>query len=194
MARVASTSGIADPPIGGGCEPGFVDRALGSGFASRPSMATTTLCGVTFDTARTDLRPLPIEPAWIKDGTPVARSLTLSRSPDSLLTAGLWDCTAGQFIWIFRRDEIVHVLEGEVRVHDGDVTHVLVPGCVAYFPHGLETVWEVPTYVKKAFVLRAAPPTPLRRAAAAVKARLASLVRGRNSSIQKPDATHADVC
>jgi EutQ-like cupin domain len=42
-------------------------------------------------------------------------------------------------------------------VHDGETTHVLVAGSVAYFPRGLTTVWEVPTYVKKAFVLRATP-------------------------------------
>jgi uncharacterized cupin superfamily protein len=138
-------------------------------------MITTTLQWATFETARTDLQPLPIDPAWIKEGAPVARSVTLSRSPDSLLTAGLWDCTAGTFTWIFRRDEIVHILEGEVRVHQGNRTVVLIPGTVTYFPRGLETVWEVPTYVKKAFVLRAAPAasaSPLRRVAAAIKSRL----------------------
>jgi uncharacterized protein len=133
------------------------------------------LRGTPFDTSRTDLQPLPIDPSWIKKGAPVARSLTLSRSPDALLTAGLWDCTGGTFTWIFRRDEIVHILEGEVRVHDGGTMHVLIPGCVAYFPRGLETIWEVPTYVKKAFVLRAPPPSPLSRVATALRARLAAL-------------------
>lgn len=135
-------------------------------------MATMTLHGTTFETSRTDLRPLPIDPSWIKTGGPVARSVTLSTSPDGLLTAGLWDCTAGTFTWIFRRDEILHILEGEVRVHDGPTRHVLVPGCVAYFPRGLETIWEVPTYVKKAFALRPAPPSPL--------GQLISSVRGRS--------------
>jgi uncharacterized protein len=140
-------------------------------------METTTLRGATFETSRTDLLPLPIDPSWIKDGAPVARSVTLSKSPDSLLTAGLWDCTAGTFTWIFRRDEIVHVLEGEVRVHVGNTTHVLVPGSVAYFPRGLETIWEVRAYVKKAFVLRAPQTSFLIRAASAVKARIAAIVR-----------------
>jgi uncharacterized protein len=140
-------------------------------------MATMTLCGTTFETSRTDLLPLPIEPGWIKEGAPIARSVTLSRSPDTLLTAGLWDCTAGTFTWIFRRDEIVHILEGEVRVHEGHTTRVLVPGCVAYFPRGLETVWEVPTYVKKAFVLRAPTPSLLGRVMPALKARIGALVR-----------------
>ena len=139
-------------------------------------MATITLHGTTFETSRTDLRPLPIDPSWIKKGDPVARSVTLSKSPDGLLTAGLWDCTAGTFTWIFRRDEIVHILEGEVRVHDGPTRHVLVPGSVAYFPCGLETIWEVPTYVKKAFVLRAAPASPLGRVVSGLRTRVAALL------------------
>jgi uncharacterized protein len=132
----------------------------------------------TFETARTDLLPLPIDPSWIKEGAPVARSVTLSKSPDSLLTAGLWDCTAGTFTWIFGRDEIVHILEGEVRVHDGTKTLVLVPGSVTYFPRGLETVWEVRTYVKRAFVLRAPAASALSQVAVKVKARIAAMVRG----------------
>jgi uncharacterized cupin superfamily protein len=141
-------------------------------------MATMTLQGIAFETSRTDLRPLPIDSSWIKEGAPVARSVTLSKSPDGLLTAGLWDCTAGTFTWIFRRDEIVHIVEGEVRVHDGPTTHVLVPGCVAYFPCGLQTIWEVPAYVKKAFVLRAAPPSALGHLLAGAKTRIGALVRG----------------
>jgi len=140
-------------------------------------MATMSLHGTAFETSRTDLRPLPIDPSWIKTGEPVARSVTLGKSPDGLLTAGLWDCTAGTFTWIFRRDEIVHIVEGEVRVHEGPTTHVLVPGSVAYFPRGLETVWEVPTYVKKAFVLRAPAPSLLDRMTASLRARIAPLVR-----------------
>jgi uncharacterized cupin superfamily protein len=107
-----------------------------------------------FETSRSDLEPQPIEPSWIKEGTPIARATTLSASPDGTLTAGLWDCTAGTFRWIYSVDEIVHILEGEVRVSDGTRTQVLVPGSVAYFPCGLEAVWEVPKYVKKMFILR----------------------------------------
>jgi uncharacterized cupin superfamily protein len=127
---------------------------------------------IAFDTSRTDLAPMPIEPSWIKAGTPVARAIELSRSPDSLLTAGLWDCTAGTFTWIFSTDEIVHILEGEVRVRDGDTTYVLGPGSVAYFPRGLETVWEVPHYVKKSFIHRVPSRPLLQRIAAAVKSRV----------------------
>jgi hypothetical protein len=48
-----------------------------------------TLRCATFEMSRTDLLPLPIDPSWIKEGAPLARSVTLSKSPDSLLTAGL---------------------------------------------------------------------------------------------------------
>ncbi len=136
-----------------------------------------TLRGTVFETSRTDLVPMPINPAWIRAGTPAARAVTLSESPDSRLTAGLWDCTAGTFTWIFSDDEIAHILEGEVRVDDGHTTHVLVAGSVAYFPRGLETVWEVRHYVRKSFILRSHEASPLRRAASALKARIAAFVR-----------------
>jgi uncharacterized cupin superfamily protein len=134
-----------------------------------------------FDPAHATLSPAPIEPSWIRAGAPVARAVTITNSPDGLLSVGVWDCTAGTFTWIFGSDEIVHVLEGEARVRHGDTTHVLVPGAVAYFPRGLETVWEVPRYVKKAFILRAPHRGRLRRAASAVKRRLSALA-GRAST------------
>lgn len=125
-----------------------------------------------FEPTRVDLEEQPIEPSWIKAGQPVARARIVGESPDKLLATGVWDCTAGTFTWIFYNDEIVHIVEGEVTVRDGATTHVLGPGSVAYFPRGLETVWEVPKYVKKHFVLRMPKVSPLRRVAGAVKRRL----------------------
>ena len=87
-------------------------------------MPTITLQSSTYETARTDLQLQPINPDWIREGAPIARALTVTQSPDSLLTAGLWDCSAGVFTWIFAADEIVHILEGEVprsRRTDGAV-------------------------------------------------------------------------
>lgn len=125
-----------------------------------------------FESSRGDLVSQPIEPSWIREGTPVARAVTLTESPDKLLTTGIWDCTAGTFTWIFQTDEIVHILEGEVTVRDGTKVHKLVPGSVCYFPQGLETIWEVPKYVKKTFVLRAPHRSRLRRLASAAKSLL----------------------
>jgi uncharacterized protein len=126
----------------------------------------------TFETSRTDLEPEPIDPTWIKEGNPVARAAKVAKSSDENLITGLWDCTAGKFKWIYWYDEIVQVLEGEARVHDGTKLHVLVPGTVVYFPSGLEADWEVPNYIKKTFILSAPRQSRLRRVASAIKRRL----------------------
>ena len=136
-----------------------------------------------FDTSRTDLAPDPIEPSWIRQGTPVARSVTLSRSSDSMLATGLWDCTAGTFTWIFNTEETVLIVEGEVRVKEGAITRTLVPGTVAYFPRGVETIWEVPNYVKKAFILRSPHRSTARRAATALARRLVNFTRRANTAL-----------
>lgn len=132
-----------------------------------------------FSSSQGDLVSQPIEPSWIRSGAPVARAITLTESPDGLLTTGLWDCTAGTFTWIFQTDEIVHILEGEVTVRDGSTVHELGPGSVCYFPRGLETIWEVPKYVKKTFVLRAPHRSRLRRLASAAKTTAKSLLTRR---------------
>jgi uncharacterized cupin superfamily protein len=133
-------------------------------------MLTAMSQSTAFESSRGDLVSQPIEPSWIRSGTPVARAVTLTESPDGLLTTGIWDCTAGTFTWIFQTDEIVHILEGEVTVREGATVHQLVAGSVCYFPRGLETIWEVPKYVKKTFVLRAPHRSRLRRLASAAKA------------------------
>ena len=129
----------------------------------------------SFASSRSDLKPEPIAADWILEGAPVARSAPLLHAPDGKVITGLWDCTAGKFRWNYWYDEIVHVLEGEVRVTDAAQTLVLVPGSVAYFPSRLETVWEVPSYVKKMFVLAEPRQSRVRRVASAVRRRVLSL-------------------
>ena len=60
-----------------------------------------------------ELPPMPIDPAWIQEGTPTARGTVLTQSKDKLLSSGFWSCTAGKFKWVFSWDEFVHILEGE---------------------------------------------------------------------------------
>jgi uncharacterized cupin superfamily protein len=151
-----------------------IDRIPGS--RTKRGAEVQTSSSRAFKTSRGDLVSQPIEPGWIKEGRPVARAVTLSESSDKRLTIGLWDCTAGTFTWIFGTDEIVHVIEGEVRVHEGRTTHLLVPGSVCHFPAGLETIWEVPRYVKKTFILRAPHRSPARRAASSLKQGLIALM------------------
>ncbi|MBI1913312.1 MAG: cupin domain-containing protein [Planctomycetes bacterium] len=109
-----------------------------------------------------ELAPMPIDPAWIEEGTPMARGTVLMQSKDKLLSSGFWSCTAGKFQWVFSWDEFVHILEGEVTIHEeGGATHTLKAGDVAHFPRGLTTHWHVPKFVKKFFTLRTPEPFSL---------------------------------
>lgn len=114
------------------------------------------------DASDAELPAMPIEPAWIVDGTPDARGAVLLQSADKLISSGLWSCTAGSFRWEFGWDEFVHILEGEVTItEDGGDSYTLRPGDSAHFPLGLRTQWHVPEFVKKSFTLRTPEPFDL---------------------------------
>lgn len=123
-------------------------------------------CG---QTTATDFGPAPIEPTWILDGSPVARSHDIAKAGDDQLSCNLWDCTAGTFRWSYRCDEIVHILEGEVTIQENGMTRTLRAGDVAFFPQGLETVWTVPAYVKKFAIHRSVERSLFRRVASKAK-------------------------
>lgn len=106
----------------------------------------------------------PIPKDWVIDGKPVARSLDLTGFEGHGYTTGLWDCSEGTFNWYFHADEFVHILEGDVVVRgdDGKEAHLKV-GDVAHFTAGSHTVWKVPNYVKKLWVLDNKPEDLFRR-------------------------------
>lgn len=112
---------------------------------------------------RDDFKPAPIPTDHVLEGDPVARSCDLSQSRDKGLSMNLWDCTAGRFTWSYYGDELVHILEGEVRVTDeqGHETR-LQAGDTAHFPAGAETIWDVPRYVKKLAIHRGPTSLPAR--------------------------------
>jgi uncharacterized protein len=103
----------------------------------------------------------PIPTAQVLEGNPIGRSCDLHSSREGGVSMNLWDCTAGRFRWHFLSDELVEILEGEVRVVGDDGTLcVLRPGDTAHFPAGTSFVWEVPVYVKKLAIHRAAKTLP----------------------------------
>ncbi len=109
-----------------------------------------------------EMKPLPIDPAWILSGNPQARAASHSKAPDGCAATGVWDCTAGSFRWFFGWDETVVILEGEVQVIAEDRTERLLgPGDVAYFKAGTWATWHVHRYVKKIAFLRRPFPAPL---------------------------------
>lgn len=113
-----------------------------------------------------ELSSSPINPDWILDGTPVARSAELSRSRDGTACTLVWDCTPGKFVWHYHTDETIHIMEGSVVLDDGTgPSRRLGPGDVVFFPAGASVRWHVETHVRKLAFFRRTLPKPLELAA-----------------------------
>jgi hypothetical protein len=134
----------------------------------------------------TEMRPAPIDPAQIVDGTPVARVGSLATSRDKVTWTDLWDCTGGTFRWTYRFDETVHVIEGAAVITDADgVVHTVGPGDVVTFRQGTSAHWHVPEYVRKvAFCRRPMP----RWMAFVVRARARALTAVTRATLVLPPA------
>lgn len=112
----------------------------------------TILPGVT----SADLKPMPITPEWVVDGTPVARGKILATSRDKTSQVFVWECTPGIFNWHFNvGEEVAYIISGEVFVStDGRPERHLKPGDVAVFPSGSSCTWRITNPVQKIGVLR----------------------------------------
>lgn len=101
----------------------------------------------------------PVNPAWVLEGTPVARIEHLSSSADGTASTYFWDCTAGRFNWFYTFDETLHILEGSVTLKfpDGRSRHVIA-GDVVFFPNGSRAEWTVDSYIRKLAFCRTALP------------------------------------
>jgi uncharacterized protein len=119
------------------------------------------------------MKSTPINPDWIVDGNPQARTAEHSRGHDDASLTAIWDCTAGEFRWFFGWDETVMILEGEVHVTAEDGTErTLRVGDVAFFAGGTWANWRVDNYVRKVAFLRKPFPRPV-----AILYRLRNLLR-----------------
>jgi uncharacterized protein len=103
--------------------------------------------------------PAPIPAGWILSGAPTAGTRTLFASADTHFSATLWHCTEGEFVWQYRSDEIIHILEGETFV-DG---RRLTAGDVAYFACGSRAHWRITQPVRKLAIHRSLDLPPLWR-------------------------------
>ena len=63
---------------------------------------------------KVELFPSPIEPTWIIEGNPQAKSCVISRSTDRLSYTVIWECTEGKFNWYYGLDETILILEGSI--------------------------------------------------------------------------------
>ena len=114
------------------------------------------------ETPAGQLPDMPIEPAWIKAGNPVARGTILTQSADKKVSSGIWSCEPGEFEWLFGWDEFAHVLEGKATITaDGGDAITLGPGDMVHFPLGQKTHWVVTETIRKFFVIRTPEPLAL---------------------------------
>ena len=117
---------------------------------------------VTAHTPPDPLPDMPIVPAQITSGNPVARGTILTQSADKKMSSGLWSCEPGEFDWEYTWDEFVYILEGQVTnsEEEGDL-YTLGPGDMGRFRRGLKSHWKVTHTVRKFFVLHTPEPLDL---------------------------------
>ena len=123
-----------------------------------------------------DLDPSPIEPSWIIEGKPEARSRVLSASGCNTAKTVLWSCTEGKFNWYYDLDETIVILEGSIVLEsDGTPPKRYGAGDVIYFRAGAHAKWHVEGFVKKIAFLRLNNPFPIGIAIRAIN-KLKSLI------------------
>lgn len=106
-----------------------------------------------------ELKPSPIEPSWIIEGHPEARSSQLSSSACGTATTLIWSCTEGKFNWYYDVDETIMILEGSIVLEsEGMSQRRYGVGDVIFFRRGAQAKWHVEGYVKKIAFLRVATP------------------------------------
>jgi hypothetical protein len=106
-----------------------------------------------------NLTPRPIEPSWIIEGDPVARSCVLSQSADGLASTIVWECSEGKFNWYYDFDETILILEGSIVLENDTMRPTRYgPGDVIFFKDGAHAKWHVEGRVRKLAFCRTTQP------------------------------------
>src|SRR4051812_17859502 len=114
--------------------------------------------------------PSPPRTQQIVSRSPGARGRTVGISPHGPLSYNLWDCTAGRLRWVYRSDEILHILEGSATLQpEGEPPRKIGPGDVVYLAKGLVVHWEIESYIKKLAICRSEPESLPRRVLRALR-------------------------
>jgi uncharacterized protein len=109
-----------------------------------------------------DLKPSPIEPSWVIEGNPEARSRLLSKSTCKTAWTMMWSCTQGKFNWYYDSDETTVILEGSIVLEsNGEAPKRYGVGDVILFRTGTSVKWHVERYVTKVAFCRLNNPLPL---------------------------------
>ncbi len=124
-------------------------------------MATYTQPAATTSISQAELASWSLPPDWILEGTPDARGAVISRSDDSRIIRGVWECTPGTFNWVFSYDETLVVVSGRATVElDTGERVELAPGVMAFFGRGHDSKWTVHETLRKGFHADSPDPLP----------------------------------
>ncbi len=105
---------------------------------------------IEFGTAGVSLDPLPINSAWVLEGSPTANAKVISRSSDGTARTLVWDCSAGRFNWFYDIDETVYVIEGSAHIKNAaGETKLVSAGDTILFRAGSRAEWTVDKYIRK---------------------------------------------
>ncbi len=108
------------------------------------------------------LFPSPINPSWVIEGNPQARSCMLSRSTDEGGWTAVWECTEGKFNWYYGLDETILILEGAITIETDTLPRTRYGvGDVILFRKGSHARWHVEHYVKKLAFGHSIAPAPI---------------------------------
>jgi uncharacterized cupin superfamily protein len=98
----------------------------------------------------TELKPSPIEPSWIIEGSPDARSCVLSKSTCGSAWTMLRSCSESKLNWYYDCDETIMILEGSIVLgSEGMLPKLYSAGGVILFREGSHAKWHVVSHVKK---------------------------------------------
>ena len=124
-------------------------------------MATFIEPATSVRVADIHLEPWPLPAEWILEGAPVAEGAVISRSADSRIIRGVWQCSPGRFTWVFSYDETLVVLSGlaTVEIDSGERVE-LEPGVMAFFGRGHSATWTVVETLRKGFHADSPDPLP----------------------------------
>ena len=132
-----------------------------------------------------DLNPSPIEPSWILEGNPEARSCLLSTSACGAARTLIWSCTEGKFNWYYDVDETIVILEGSIVLEsDGMPPKRYGVGDVILFRDGAHAKWHVENYVKKIAFFRQTLPFGFGCASSRHQQAQADVLRPRRASLR----------
>jgi uncharacterized cupin superfamily protein len=106
-----------------------------------------------------DSWPLPAES--VIEGNPVAEGAVLSKSDDSRVVRGVWQCTPGRFRWTYTYDETLVVVVGRatVQLENGEAVS-LRAGDMAFFDRGQVSTWTIHETLRKGFHADSPDPLP----------------------------------